>query len=44
MKFRVYETKTGRDVTDERDWFIDEDGFLWYRTCIIISSKLKLSE
>lgn len=32
MKFKVYETKTGKDVTDDRDWFIDEDGLLWYRT------------
>lgn len=31
MKFRVYETVTGKDVTDERDWYIDTNGDLCYR-------------
>ena len=30
MKFRVYETVTGNDVTDEREWYIDMDGELCY--------------
>ena len=32
MKFRVYEMETNKDVTDERDWFIDIDGDLRYIT------------
>ena len=28
MKFRVYERDTDRDVTDDKDWFIDIDGDL----------------
>ena len=28
MKFRVFEMETDKDVTDERDWFIDVDGDL----------------
>lgn len=32
MKFRVYEFETNKDVTDERDWFIDIDGDLRYLT------------
>lgn len=31
MKFRVYETVTDKDVTNERDWYIDVDGVLCYR-------------
>ena len=30
MKFKVYETVTGKDVTDEREWYIDTDGDLFY--------------
>ena len=28
MKFRVYETKTNKDITDKNKWFIDKDGKL----------------
>jgi hypothetical protein len=31
LKFRVYETVTDKDVTDERDWYIDTNGDLCYR-------------
>lgn len=31
MKFRVYETVNDKDVTDERDWYIDTNGYLCYR-------------
>lgn len=31
MKFKVYECGTDKDVTDERDWYIDTDGDLCYR-------------
>ena len=31
LKFRVYETVTDKDVTDERDWYIDANGCLCYR-------------
>ena len=31
MKFRVYETVTDKDVTDERDWYIDTNGYLCNR-------------
>ena len=30
MKFKVYECETDKDVTDERDWYIDTDGDLCY--------------
>lgn len=31
MKFKVYECETDKDVTDERDWYIDTNGRLCYR-------------
>lgn len=31
MKFKVYEYGTNKDVTDERDWYIDTNGDLCYR-------------
>ena len=30
MKFRVYEVKTNKDITDEREWVINTDGNLLY--------------
>lgn len=30
MRFKVYEKSTDREITDNRDWFIDEDGYLRY--------------
>ena len=32
MKFRVFEMEADKDVTNERDWFIDVDGDLRYLT------------
>lgn len=32
MKFRVFEMEADKDVTDERDWYIDTDGDLRYIT------------
>lgn len=32
MKFRVFEMETDKDVTNERDWYIDTDGDLRYIT------------
>lgn len=32
MKFRVFEMETDKDLTDERDWYIDTDGDLRYIT------------
>lgn len=32
MKFRVYETVTGKDVTSENEWYVDTDGNLFYMT------------
>ena len=32
MTFRVFEMETDKDVTDERDWYIDTDGDLRYIT------------
>ena len=32
VKFKVYETATDKDVTDERDWYIDANGYLCYLT------------
>ena len=30
MMFRVIEIATGRDVTDEKDWYVGLNGTLWY--------------
>lgn len=30
MRFRVYEVKTNKDVTDEREWVVNIDGDLRY--------------
>ena len=38
MKFRVYETATDNDVTYERDWYIDINGYLCYATNDVDSS------
>lgn len=32
MTFRVYEHGSGRDVTDEKRWYIDKYGYLSYWT------------
>ena len=32
MKFRVFEMETDKDVTNERDWYIDTYGDLRYIT------------
>ena len=32
MKFRVYEFEADRDVTDEKEWYIDIDGDLLFMT------------
>ena len=32
MNFRVFEMETNKDVTDERNWYIDTDGDLRYPT------------
>lgn len=31
FKFKVYESETDKDVTNERDWYIDTTGCLCYR-------------
>ena len=30
MKFKVYELVTDKDVTDEKEWYIDTDGNLLF--------------
>lgn len=30
VKYHVYETATGKDVTNERDWYLDIEGNLCY--------------
>lgn len=32
MRFRVYELGTDKDVTDEKEWYIDIDGNLFFMT------------
>lgn len=32
MTFRVYELETNKDVTDEKEWYIDTDGDLRFMT------------
>ena len=32
MNFKVYETVTGNDVTQEKEWYVDADGYLYYMT------------
>lgn len=32
MKFKVYELATDKDVTDEKEWYIDIDGNLLFIT------------
>lgn len=32
VKYYVYETATGKDVTDERDWYLDIEGNLCYES------------
>ena len=32
MTFRVYELMTDKDVTDEREWFINSEGHLMFMT------------
>lgn len=32
ITFRVFETATGKDVTDEESWYIDQNGDLYFET------------
>ena len=32
IQFRVYDTMTHEDVTDEQEWYISSDGTLYYMT------------
>lgn len=32
MKFKVYELHTDKDVTDEKEWYIDTEGNLFFMT------------
>ena len=35
MKYRVIDTKSNKDITDDYEWFLSSDGDLFYRDPIL---------